>query len=390
MKLVKSLLPIALMALALPTLSQTPAAHPKTPAATAKAKKTAPAARYFGSVDLGSKGTKASLYSFVVDEDGPNADVLFSKTVNTSLVSSMKDGNFTPAGIADATNAVKTVVDAMKAEAAKQNIDVEVFYVVGSSGVAKGKNKADLVASIKDATGIDVDFVTAAQEGFYGLESAVPMSRRSTSIYIDIGSGNTKLGCLVGGDDQASFKSAEIIYGSASGANEALKRDPKDIVAGTEAMAADVTSQYEEQSRNIPCLRNRARIYWTGGAAWATATFTHPEKELSGWVTITKRDLDNFLQSLKDNTWNTKKPVFNFPKDMPEAKQAAIRAKATKERSDVQDVFVREQLIAGVSIMESVLNSSNPSASIHFVRSGNFIYGYALDKFKADTAVSGN
>ena len=339
---------------------------------------------YYGAVDLGSKGTKASLYSFVTEEDGRNPVVIFSKTVNTKLVSSMKDGQFTPDGVADAASAVKQVVDAMKAEAQKQSVDVDVYYVVGSSGVAKATNKQDLVDAVKTATGIDMDFVDAAHEGFYGLMSAVPRSRRSSSMYADIGSGNAKLGCLVGDADFSNYKSAEIPYGSVSGRNEAIKRNPSDLNTGIASVMADVTSSYDQQSRDIPCLRNRQRIYWTGGAAWATATFTHPEREMNGWVTITKHDLDTFLAGLKDGTWNQKKPVYAFPKDMPEEKQNLIRVKAAKERDDVQNVFVREDLLSGVSIMEAVLTSSNPAATIHFVRSGNFIYGYALEKFKED------
>ena len=244
---------------------------------------------------------------------------------------------------------------------------------------------------MKDATGIDMDFVSASDEGYYGLLSAVPLSRRPVSMYVDIGSGNTKLGCLVGdAADPKSFKSAEIIYGSVSGRNEALKRNPNDLDAGIAAVSEDVTTAYGNQSRDVPCLRNRQRIYWTGGAAWATATFTHPEREMSGWVTITKRDLDAFQTSLQNGTWNQKKPVFHFPEDMPIEKQNAIRAKAAKEREDVQNVFVREDLLSGVAIMEAVLKSSNPDSSLRFVRSGNFIYGYALEKFKEDNTRAGD
>ena len=32
------------------------------------------------------------------------------------------------------------------------------------------------------------------------------------------------------------------------------------------------------------------------------------------------------------------------------------------------------------------VEANNPAASIHFVRSGNFIYGYVLDKFKVESA----
>ena len=347
-------------------------------------------AHYYGAIDLGSKGTKASLYSFVTEEEGRNPVVVFSKTINTKLVSSMNNGAFSPDGISDAVSAVKQEVDAMKTEAAKQGLAVDTYYVVGSSGVAKATNKQDLVAAVKDATGIDMDFVSASDEGYYGLLSAVPLSRRPASMYLDIGSGNTKLGCLVGDSaEPGSFKSAEIDYGSVSGRNEALKRNPADLNAGMASVAADVTTSYANQSRDTPCLRNRQRIYWTGGAAWATATYTHPEREMSGWVTISKRDLDAFQASLRDGTWNEKKPVFHFPQDMTVEKQNAIRAKAAKERADVQNVFVREDLLSGVAIMEAVLASSNPDSSIRFVRNGNFIYGYALRKFKEDNMQAG-
>lgn len=36
--------------------------------------------------------------------------------------------------------------------------------------------------------------------------------------------------------------------------------------------------------------------------------------------------------------------------------------------------------------MRAILNSSNPSAKIRFVRGGNYIYGYALEKFKGKIA----
>ena len=345
---------------------------------------------YYGAVDLGSKGTKAALYSFVTEEDGRNPVVIYTKTINTSLVSSMKDGVFTKEGIDDATSAVKDVVDGMKGEAAKRHLLVDVYYVIGSSGTAKATNKDKLADSVKAATGIDMSFVDAKKEGYYGVLSSVPRSRRATSMYLDIGSGNTKLGCLVGDADLSSYKSAEIVYGSVSGRNEALKRSPNNIDVGMDDVMSEVKASYGDQSRDIPCLRNRERIYWTGGAAWATATYMHPERELNGWVTLTKHDLDTFLARLKDGSWNQRKPVFVFPKDMPEEKKAEIRTKAMKEWEDVQNVFVREDLISGVSIMEAVLDSSNPSATIHFVRSGNFIYGYALEKYREDASEGGN
>src|SRR5215475_13336089 len=80
-----------------------------------KAKPSAPApakVEYYGAVDLGSKGTKATLYSFEPEEDGDYPNAVFTKVINTKLVSSMVDGKFTKDGIADAADAVKQVIDA--------------------------------------------------------------------------------------------------------------------------------------------------------------------------------------------------------------------------------------------------------------------------------------
>jgi hypothetical protein len=64
--------------------------------------------------------------------------------------------------------------------------------------------------------------------------------------------------------------------------------------------------------------------------------------------------------------------------------QQAIRARAEKDTADVMNVFVREDLLSGVSIMKTALDVGNPSSLILFARNGSFLYGYALDKFKED------
>ena len=337
--------------------------------------------RYFGGIDLGSKGTKAALFSSMRTPEGDDIELILGKTINTKLVSSMKDGRFTDGGIQEATDAAKTLVDAMQAKAKEENLSNVTYYIVGSSGVAAGQNKEELAAKVNVATHIEMTFIDAKSEGYLGMMSAVPVSRLTTSMYIDIGSGNTKLGCLVGGSDSKNFKSEEIKYGSVSGRNRARELNHEDIADGLQQVMKEVADKYATDSEDIPCLRNRQRIYWTGGAAWATATFMHPERALSARVVITKHDIDTFIARLKDGTWNQRKPVLTFPKEMSEARQAKIRAKAEAGRQDVLNVFVREDLLSGVSLMKTVLESSNPSAVIVFGRESGFIYGYAEEHY---------
>jgi len=353
--------------------------------ATAFAAYPRPQAKYYAAIDLGSKGTKAVLYRFERGIEGIEARSVFRKTINTKLVSSMKGPRFTSEGIQDATEAAKELVKDMRTEADKIGLSDVQYYIVGSSGVAKGENKADLVAAVKEATGIAMDFVDAKQEGYFTLISSVPLMRRQVAVVIDVGSGNTKAGCLVGDTTIQNFKSAEISYGSVSGRNAAFQKNKEDYKAGVkQVMADEVKPAYERESLDAPCLRNRARLFWSGGAAWATATFRHPENARDGYVALTRADLESFLSSLANGTWNQEDLQFHFTKDVPAADRQSIRKSAEEERGKVFNVFAAEDLLSGVSIMKTVLESSNQSPVIFFVRDGNYIYGYALDKFNAE------
>jgi hypothetical protein len=336
-------------------------------------------------VDLGSKGAKGALFYFAQEPDGPAERVVYGRTINHKLVSSMNGEQFTEAGIEDAADAVKDLIDEMKARAKKEGFQQVEYFVVGSSGVAKGKNKADLVVAIKKASGIDIEFVSAKREGYYGLISSVPPRRRNVALYVDIGSGNTKLGCLVGSSDLADFRDAEIPFGLLSLRNLAAEENSADLVAGIQKVVKEkLRPAYERESLDTPCLRNRQRIYWTGGAAWATATFMHPERSLRPYVVITKQDLDAFASRLNDGSWNQKPLEYSFPADASAGRQKEVRDKAEQDRNDVMNTFVREDLLSGIAIVKSVLGASNPSAILQFVRSGNYLYGYAREKFKED------
>jgi exopolyphosphatase/pppGpp-phosphohydrolase len=223
--------------------------------------------RYYVAIDLGSSGTKGMLYTF---KDGAPETIL-NETINTKLVSSMSGTRFTAAGIDDAANAAKQLIADMKAAAAKKHLaNIDSIYILGSSGVAKAENKDDLVAAVKSATGVDMQFIDPKQEIYYGLITAVPRKKRASAILVDVGSGNTKLGCLVGEPALRNLKSAEIPIGSKSGRNAALKKNPNDVQKGIQQVIDDdVRPVFRKESMDAPCLRNRRLIYWTGGAAWA-------------------------------------------------------------------------------------------------------------------------
>jgi len=360
--------------------------------------------QYYGAVDLGSKGSKAELFSFhretcPTEFKSKEADesfcFVYGKTINTQLVSSMKDGQFTEVGIRDATDAVKREMDEMQAAAKKNQLQKVNYFVVGSSGVAKAKNKDALVASIKetlkDIPAVTMEFIDAKREGYYGLMWAVTSKElQAESLFVDIGSGNTKLGCLVDGSDLGSYRSAEIEYGSVTGRKKGEENNPADIKAGIQQlMREEVGPAYNEASKGSPCLRNRETIYWVGGAAWATATFSHPEKVRKGSVRITRQDVETFLARLSDGSWNQRPFQYSFPKDASLDTQKDIRNAGEKDRRSVMDTFTREDLLSGVSIMKTVLDLCNHSAVVWFVRDSNFLFGYTKEKYPEEKAAEG-
>ena len=346
---------------------------------------------HYAAIDLGSKGTKATLYALHNGDNGPEVEIVFEKVINTKLVSSMSGGRFTAAGIDDAASAARQLLADMRAEAAKKKIANVQTYIVGSSGVAKGENKAELIAAVKAATGVDMEFVDPKQEGYFSLVTAVPRQRRATSIIVDIGSGNTKVGCLVGDASISNFKAAEIPLGSVSGRKAAVEKKAADFNAGLEKVIdGDVRPAFASESMDTPCLRNRARIYWTGGAAWSTATLTHPEAAKKAFVALTAKDIDHLLASLRDGSWNQKPLVYHFASDVPASVRTAVTEAAEGDRRRIGDTFSAEDLMAGVSIMKTILSEGNQSATIYFARNSNYIYGYALDKYKQEQAESGD
>jgi hypothetical protein len=104
------------------------------------------------------------------------------------------------------------------------------------------------------------------------------------------------------------------------------------------------------------------------------------------YVDLTRNDLERILRSLADGTWNQKPSTYHFSEKVSANERDNIRADAKKQQGDVMNIFAAEDLLSGITIMKTVLDESNPSATIRFVRNGGYIYGYAKEKYQDDNA----
>jgi rRNA processing protein Gar1 len=329
---------------------------------------------YFAGIDLGARGVKAYVYRFVNGGEGPDARALFKDEVNTKLVSAAEGNRFTANAIQEAKDAVVKLLGEMKTFAEEKQITPR-YYIVGSSGVVRFDNHDDLKEAVDRATGLSLEFIDAKTEALLGLKSAVPDTRRQEALEVDIGSSNTKLGCLV----RDVFNPVELPYGTVTLRKAVSTSD--DYISGLQTVLQQVRSAYNTERMNTPCLGSRKRLYFIGGAAWATATFAHPEAALWGYVPLTREDIATFLQHLQDGTWNQTEPQFRFSPKVTQTERDAIRKQHSADVQSVQDVFSREDLLAGASLLRTIMESANPSAQAWFVRNGNYLFGYALEKY---------
>lgn len=336
--------------------------------------------RYYGAIDLGSRGIKASLFHFVQEAEGPDASVIYKNEVLTRLVSSAKDGSFTAAGIEEAAQATATLLTEMRAEATKRALPAVEYYIVGSSGVARFANRDELKRAVDHATGLDMGFVDAAQEAYDGMLSAVPRPRRETAVMIDIGGSNTKMACM----PDRLLRTAELAYGSVTLREAAANQGPDYLTGLTAALRTMISPGFAEQSKKTDCIANRQRIYWLGGAAWATATFMHPDQALRGYVNLSAADLDSFLTQLRNDTWLQHAPALRFAPDVKPDQREKIKAAHESDWKRVPETFSREDLLAGVSLMKAIVGAQQRAPAIVFVRHGSYIVGYALERFRAD------
>lgn len=330
--------------------------------------------RYLAGIDLGSRGAKAFIYAFAREGEGLDARVEFSENVNHKLASTAVDNRFTPAGIDEATQAVVRLLAQMRQFSARQNIEPR-YYLVASSGVGAFANRDELKAAVEAASGLPLDFVDARTEARHALRAAVPEKRLQEGVVVDIGSQNTKLACLTG----TVANTDELPYGT-----QRLRSTvpaEQDFDTGLEAVVAKVAAGYRTLRMNTPCYGNRNRIYFVGGAPWAVTTFMQPESVRLGWVPFSRQDTETFIDRLRKGTWNQVEPTYSFGPTVGADARAAIRQESTAARAGVQNVFSREDLLAGASLVRMVQAQANPSAQFFFVRNGNYLFGYALEKF---------
>src|SRR5436190_6835878 len=141
-----------------------------------------------GGIEIGGRGVKATVLEV---RPGGLYRRLFSKTHNTTLSALDERGAFKKDALADAVGGIAGFYRVFRET---YKLPPERIHIVGSSGVPRASNRADLVAAVKKATGQELRFIDEKTEVALTIAGVVPRDDRDGSIVLDVGGGNTKGG----------------------------------------------------------------------------------------------------------------------------------------------------------------------------------------------------
>ena len=343
-----------------------------------------PAARadIHGGIEIGAKGVKATVVDVTGGADGYDVKVLMSGTQNTTLVADLaSSGRFGAGALQDTAAAVANFAARMQKE---HNVPPERLYVVGSSGLFSalaGKkdaikiNQDALAAAVRDACGLKMTFIDVDREVDLSIAGTIPPRDLGDALLLDVGGGNTKGGFRDPGHDCVTVS---IPYGSVTFTDLVKKRSDKGTFAESAAALREevLAPALKKSAEGKPGLRQRPRVYLSGGASWALATLVRPG-DRADYVALTADDVDAYRKLLRATPGAFPAPELSAIPD------AAVREAARKEIEQVKGVFQPEQLVAGAEILKALSDEFGfKDRKVSFVRHAQvaWIVAYVAEK----------
>jgi tetratricopeptide (TPR) repeat protein len=323
----------------------------------------------YGGVEIGSKGVKAQAYRIGLKEDEfYDLQEVFRESINTTIIAGVKEtGAFSKDGIEETAQAVKTLIEKLK----ERGVPGDNIFVVASSAIYSVKNRDELAKRVEELTGYKLEFLTVKDEVLFGIAGAVPLKYFYNSVFVDIGSGNTKIGYLEKVGGSINVRSFEIPYGTVSLTERASKgKDFRAELVGV--LSKEVEPVLKREAQKNPAYLNRQNVFLVGGIVWAITTLQKPGQVEEVYVKLSSSDIKNFTLAVRQNPDRVLNPDLSNLK--PE-----LRDKAKKQIEKVKDVFSVDNLYAGGMLLDNIGRTFNfEKRNLIFPRYGNWLVGYVV------------
>jgi hypothetical protein len=305
-----------------------------------------------GGIEVGAKGVKATAVEVTGEADNRDLRVVMAATENTTLTAGLaSSGRFAPEALKATAAAVARFADRMRKE---HSVPAENIYVVGSSGLFSAvaddrekikANRDALAAAVHDACGVTMTFIDVRREAELSIAGVVPRRHAADAVLVDVGGGNTKGGGRAG----EGYVTFGVPYGSVSFADAVGKRGKgeKSAEAAAALRREALGPALHQALAGKPELTRRGRVYLSGGAVWAMATYTRPGHR-GPYLPLTASDVAAYRKLLLDSPGE-------FPRaDLSAVAEGPAREAAKKELDAVRKTFTPDQLLAGAEILQGL------------------------------------
>lgn len=264
-------------------------------------------ARY-GVIEIGASGVKVTAFSLLRGSARePRGGRDRATQASYERYDSSVIGSFNENPVARESDqipaTVQSVLTAISRLQREHNVPRNNIVTVGSSSVAAVAHSGRLQDALA-ARNVDLDYISAAQEAELVARWIVPPQRYAQAMVIDIGSGNTKGGFIVGTPPNTGFEAFELAYGSRSLAGYVNGRNGNNPRRWNATLISEARTQIGQPARRAvdrnPGFATRPRAYLVGGAVWALASTMHPGLSVdpdAHWVPISARDIAAFREA---------------------------------------------------------------------------------------------
>lgn len=341
----------------------------------------------YGIIEIGGSGIKGVIIKplSVANEADEDANV---KNV---IVKKFPSEDVNPSKYNVTSDRVKATVANFISDIKSSGVSGDNVYVVGSSSINSSDYKQQIGLDInailaREGVSNKVEFVTEAQEACYGFNGVLHLvpkkwrradnrsNKRSRTIFIDIGGGNSKGAYIDEKDHIATFS---MKWGTKTFSKEVDAQRGQIAFAEASKMVADKTiiPAIREVVDGHPLLASLDRVYLVGGVAWGFTNLQYPNDNHK-FPQLKVADIDRFYEDVKLSNPCDKKNYSN-----------TIQRFEIEKICDVDRFGRHETLISGIEVLHSFSDEFRfkKKSAVFFFRDSLYLWpiGFVMEKLNS-------